>query len=80
VVFRATALVVPLTALPIVVRLPPTLLSTATDFLLAVVQVRLTHTPPAWQQAVQQPQSTAVPRHAVKRSAGSGDHPHAVVM
>jgi hypothetical protein len=43
VVFRATALEVPLTALPIVVRLPPTLLSTATDFLLAVVQVGLWH-------------------------------------
>lgn len=41
VVFRATALDVPLTALPIVVRLPPTLLSTATDFILAVVQVCL---------------------------------------
>ena len=41
VVFRATALVVPLTAAPVVVRLPPSLLTTATDFVLAEVQVRL---------------------------------------
>jgi hypothetical protein len=37
--FQATALDVPLTALPIVVRLPPTLLTTETNFVLAVVQV-----------------------------------------
>lgn len=42
VVFRATALDVPLTAAPVVVRLPPSLLTTATDFVLAVVQVCLT--------------------------------------
>lgn len=37
--FLATALSVPSSAVPVVVRLPPSLLQTATEFILAIVQV-----------------------------------------